>query len=514
MGVLPIIARDANYLRYATYVRETAETPRCPDDVPVRDLPATCREYAKSPGELFAKLDDWGFESLVIPHGTTWGMYTPQGADWEKQLSTRDHDPLRQRLVEIYSGHGNIEEHRAWRAVEIDEAAKRDCPAPRENYTPACWQAGEVIRKRCAAEGSVSAEVCDERAGIARQRFADAPSGLGHLAIPGSTAMDWRDAGQCRDCFLPAFNSRPGSSVQAMLARSVPGPNGDRLRFRFGIIGASDIHTARPGTGYKEQSRVDMSDARMARVDLPVPSPADEPIAESRVADPLSVAANDWIERDRAASFFYTGGLMARETYATSGPRILLWFDLLNPDEAGEVASAPMGSIVQINHAPEFEVRAAGSRPQLPGCSDAAIDAIGSERLDRLCGGECFRPADSRRRISRIEVIRIRPQLDSEDDLTPLIEDPWQSLACDPETEGCRVRFSDPDFVESRRDTVYYVRAIEEPSLAVNGETLRCEGAACERMQACDPCAAPDDDCLGTIEERAWSSPVFVDWLP
>ena len=45
-----------------------------------------------------------------------------------------------------------------------------------------------------------------------------APASSGHLAVGGSEGPEWLDAGQCRDCFLPAFNHRPGSSVQAMLA--------------------------------------------------------------------------------------------------------------------------------------------------------------------------------------------------------------------------------------------------------------------------------------------------------
>ena len=527
LGLLPIIARDAAYLRYATYVQETADTPRCPAGVPVRDLPSDCREYAATPGELLEKLDDWNLASLVIPHGTTWGMYTPQGSAWPKQLRANLHDPMRQRLVEVYSGHGNSEQHRPWRSVEIAEDGTRRCPAPRDDYLPACWNAGEIIRKRCLAEGGAGPE-CDERAKRARQHYADAPSGLGHLSVPGYRAEEWGDAGQCRDCFLPAFNYRPGSSVQSMLALSRPRADDSPLRFRFGFVGSSDIHTARPGTGYKERFRTKMSDARMTRIDLPVPTPEDEPVAESRVADPQSVAANDWIERDRAGSFYFTGGLVAvhasernresiwqaleaRETYATSGPRILLWFDLLNPTEAAP-DPLPMGGAASMDREPIFEVRASGSREQLPGCDDEARQALGEDRLDRLCGGECFRPSDSRRNISRIEVVRIRPQASPTEELTPLIEDPWQSFECPPDPAGCAMRFSDPDFASAQRDAVYYVRAIEEPSDAVNGSTLGCEGGPCDRMRRCDPWAPDTEDCLGRVEERAWSSPIFVDW--
>jgi hypothetical protein len=80
-------------LDMAYLLATVAQTPDCEVGVPVRDLPKDCLETAPDPETLFAKLDDWGVPSLVIPHGTAWGIYTPAGSDWRKQLPT--HDPNR-----------------------------------------------------------------------------------------------------------------------------------------------------------------------------------------------------------------------------------------------------------------------------------------------------------------------------------------------------------------------------------------------------------------------------------
>ena len=57
------------------------------------------------------------------------------------------------------------------------------------------------------------------------------------------------------------------------------------------------------------------------------------------------------------------------------------------------------------------------------------------------------------------------------------------------------------------------MRAIEAPSPAVNAGLLRCETDAegnCAKVHAC--IGVPDsDDCLAETEERAWSSPIFLE---
>jgi hypothetical protein len=508
----------------------------CPADVAERDLPADCREAVATPAELFERLDDWGVASLVIPHGTTWGMYTPAGSSWAKQLDPRQHDPDRQRLIEVYSGHGSAEEYRPWVATRIEADGTRSCPEPTESYLPTCWRAGEIIRDRCRAE-ALAPEECDARAAQARQDFVDADRNAGPWTVPGLRPEELLDAGQCRDCFQPAFNHRPLGSVQSMLARSRPGPSesADPQRFRFGFIASSDNHTARAGTGYKEVARRHFTDTRMGEVGRSslVTRYRRDPVARSERFDPADrIPSVAFLETERGGSFMLTGGLVAlharsrrrediwnalmrRETYATSGPRILLWFDLLDPD-APEGGVWPMGSEVATSGEPMFRVRAVGSFEQQPGCPSETTDVLTADRLAFLCRGECENPSDRRRAIARIEVVRIRSQRDPDEPIGPLIEDPWRVFDCGPDPIGCERTFSDPDFATAGRDASYYVRAIEVASPVIDADPLGCERDESGTCVAVHPCLdrPDDDDCLAPSEQRAWSSPIFVDFEP
>jgi hypothetical protein len=78
------------------------------------------------------------------------------------------------------------------------------------------------------------------------------------------------------------------------------------------------------------------------------------------------------------------------------------------------------------------------------------------------------------------------------------------------------VRFDDPDFADGGRDAVYYVRAIEEASPVINARNLRCSYDEAGRCTEMDPCygdyrTPASDNCEELSEERAWSSPIFVD---
>ncbi len=530
LGLLSLTQWNTGGPAYTRYLKETFELHDCPDGVPVRELPTDCREVAATPEALFEKLDDWGLNSIVIPHGTAWGFYTPQGSAWDKQLADGMHDPNRQRLIEIMSGHGNSEQYRSYREVIIAEDGSRSCPEPGDDYLPSCWRAGEIIEVRCLSENE-STEECASRAALARQHYLAAERNGGVLTIPGTEIADWQDAGQCRDCFQPPFNHRPRSSVQYITALENPkAKRPDADRFRFGFIGSSDNHSARPGTGYKELARSEFTEARF--VQFPT-SPGElqkkPPVAHSEAMDAglTSSVIYSIYETERASSFFLNGGLAAvhsqgrsreeiwqalerKEVYGTSGPRILLWFDLLN-GPGGQ--SIPMGGEVRLDEPPVFRVRAVGSFEQKPGCPADSTSAMSPGRLARLCQGECYHPSDRRRPITRLEVVRILPQERRSESVEPLIQDPWRVIDCAGAADGCTAEFTDEDFVTLAHDAVYYVRAIEAPSLAVAADPLGCtqdDGGRCAELDSC-AARATDDDCLAPTEERAWSSPIFVD---
>jgi hypothetical protein len=338
---------------------------------------------------------------------------------------------------------------------------------------------------------------------------------------------------------MPSFNYRPGGSTQYALAISNFDDAQNPKHFRFGIIASSDNHRARPGTGYKEFGRLGNTEAAGARDEtwrqrLSMPPQAPEARSHTINLDELATLGFRALEGERQASFFSTGGLVAvhangrsrdavwdalkrKEVYGTSGDHILLWFDLLNaPSAGGGEAKLPMGSDARMSTAPRFEARAAGAFSQKPGCPDYSVNALSPERLRYVCKNECYNPGEKRKRITRIEVIRIRPQAQPGEPVAKLIEDPWRTFPCAPSPAGCTVQFDDPDFAGSGRAAVYYVRAIEEPSPAVNGKNLRCKYDQTGNCIEVNPCygdyrTSASDDCLSTIEERAWSSPIFVD---
>lgn len=515
------------YTGFADFLDTVTGWQVCEEGVDTRSLPLSCQEVAEDPAVLHEKLDQWGFDVLEIPHGTTWGTYTPVRSNIAKHLDPDQFDPQKQVLIEIMSGHGNSEPYRSFRAVEIADDGSRSCPQPTPEYLPCCWQAGEIMRSRCA---DLSSQECERRVALAREYAAEADL-RPHQVFPDASPEEWMDCGQCRDCLKPSFGYRPMESVQYAMALSDPaaGPSPEQpLRFRYGFVASSDGHSGRPGTGYKQLERSMMTDAVGQPTSLfngfsALAQRMDDPQMPQRpVRTVIGVRGSDM----RVQSFLYPGGLAAvhasdrsreaiwrgmkrREVYGTSGPRILLWFDLLN----GGPEPLPMGSEVRLATNPRFSVRAVGSLEPSPGCPDWSREGLPADRLERLCRDECYNPSDTRRRIEAIEIVRIRPQRTALEPIDLLIEDPWLRHECPGERTGCSFEFEDPEHAASGRDALYYARAIEEPSMALNGDPLFPEYDAEGRVVSVRLCRgdAGLDGCPAPVRELAWSSPIFVD---
>lgn len=525
-GLIDPLNRET-YSQFKWMFDQLQQTPECDSDRPSRELPLDCREHAPTPDILFEKLDEWNYDSMVIPHGTAWGSYSPPGTNLAKQLSGGMHDPDRQKLIEVYSGHGNSEQYRDWREFTLDQDGDRVCPEASEAYLPCCRRAGEIMRSRC---GDLPAAECERRVDLAIAYALDAGIAFDGI-FPDTGAKDWLDCGQARSGFKPDYSLRPLGTAQYGLALS-PGGADRTERFRWGFIGSSDSHSGRASTGFKQdgpkRGRTDMVGPRndfyaaLLRPRGEMEDPRMPVASTSGFAGALAV--------ERTGSFLYPGGVVAvhanehsrqgiwdalerRETYATSGPRILLWFDLL-PTDGPEL---PMGSIVEMNAAPRFRVRAMGAPRQAPGCPDETITALAPERIAKLCMGECYHPTDERHFITGVEVVRVRPQISPGEDIGGLIEDPWRTIPCPGSRDSCVVEFTDEDFTKGKRDAVYYVRALQAPTEAINADNLRTRFDAAGNPVSVKPCGVgaaslPDDDCMAEAAERAWSSPIFVDY--
>ena len=490
-------------LDFLAYRNETYSIPSCSELNEKEVLQRECKEEASTPRELFNRLDELNLKALVIPHGTTWGIHAPANSTMSSQLEMNQHDPDLQRLFEVYSGHGNSEVYKDIKHYIKTGDGKNACPEPTKGFEPCCWRAGEIARHQCELKNNGSCEEIGEKI---KQEFVNRITDITRFGIiEDAKPEDWLQCGQIQDEFLPAYTYRPKMSAQAALASEVISDNSAN-RFKLGLIGSTDNHKARAGSGYKEFARKAMGDSWGAKDNL------------------------TWlIPPERGASFYSTGGLVAvhaqslsrenifnslynREVYATSGERILLWFELIHPI----LGKIPMGNEISLKETkPNFSVKAIGSFKQKPGCPDYVYTSLDQKEISRLCLNECYNPTNERNKIDRIEVVKITVTKDL-DNLDKAIEDPWKVFNCNDSGAGCSFHFTDPNFLIDKNETIYYVRAIQEETLAVGGDPLRCELDEKGQCLKTAPCYAsgpkfnPEDDCLAPIGERAWSSPIFI----
>ena len=455
-----------------------------------------CLSVAPTPKDLWHILNsyfaipsyrDGGYDTLAIPHGTAWGM-AKVGTNWDIQIDNEQHDPNLQRIIEVYSGHGNSENY-------------RDYSAPNSAYE-SCYDRAAKLQALYCRKNNEAFQTC-------KTKIAQA---LETGKVPFRTqAGDWGQCAQCQDCFQPAERYDPDGSVQAALAKTGFNADGTRTRYQFGFIAATDDHASRPASVMESRALADWGLAVFF---------------QATVGSAFAPEGRNDRESERVASYLYPGGLVAihaeartreslwdalkrREVYGTSGPRMSLWFTAATP-----LTSVTMGDRLASRTSPAFEFEVWGGPEELPGCSAATRERWGEGTVNDICLNVCYNPGNRRIGIDRVEVIRITPQITQDEKLSALIEDPYLTIRNENlDRQGLpspmfKGSFSDPEFARLERDAIYYIRAIQAPTPAVNGQPMR---RVDNKFETC-PLYYDGDDCISMAEERAWSSPIYVDF--
>jgi hypothetical protein len=267
--------------------------------------------------------------------------------------------------------------------------------------------------------------------------------------------------------------------------------------FAFGVIGSTDTHFATPGMVDEDQHQGHAAGSVSSRFGPPA-------FPDVRFFNPGGLAVIYAEENSRDALF---EGLRRRETYGTSGPRIALRFfggwgfdpGLCGASDAvtqGYRDGVPMGG--DLPAAPH-----AGAAPRffVSALRDPAEGGSPSTPLQRVqivkgwvAGGET--------REAVVEVAGT-PQNGAKVDLA----------TCEPRGAGhdqlCSV-WTDPDF-DPTAPAYYYTRVVENPSCRWNQYLCNRAGVVCS-----DPATIPsgmdaccDPEVPTTIQERAWSSPIW-----
>jgi hypothetical protein len=264
--------------------------------------------------------------------------------------------------------------------------------------------------------------------------------------------------------------------------------------FKLGIIAATDNHngtpTAQTEQAYMGASGTDRKASNRLRGEVEVPGG----IAKgSPVRFNPGGIAGVWAEENSRQSLF--AAMQRRETFGTSGPRIEPRFFSGRSIEEGLCNSSELLTEAYANGVP------------MGGDLPAAQPGSGSPRFL----ASAIRDPDSNL-LQRIQIIKgwIDDQGRTHQAVYDVAGNPDNGASVNPDT--CEVSGSgyhqlcstwqDPDFDPSR-SAVYYARVLENP--ACRWSTYQCnELPVAERPASCSD-ASTDK----TIQERAWTSPIW-----
>jgi hypothetical protein len=300
----------------------------------------------------------------------------------------------------------------------------------------------------------------------------------------------------------PTPSDPPGSYVRDAYLRGLEMQEARGFNpFRFGLIGSSDTHNgASPveESSYAGIAVIDGTPQRRASVPLDVPSPAGEVYAAERYKLWSAAGlAGVWAEENTREAIF--DALQRKETFATSGPRIRVRFfasfdfdDGLasDPDMIARAydRGVPMGGdlAASTDGPPRFLVWAIRDPNSVPLQRVQIVkgwveDGEAMEKVFDVVCSDGLEPDETTDRC---------PDNGAEVDLSDC------SFSRDLGAAELRALWIDPEFDSSRR-AFYYLRVLENP---------KCRWSTWDAIRAG---VDPNPDLPATIQDRAWSSPIW-----
>jgi len=267
--------------------------------------------------------------------------------------------------------------------------------------------------------------------------------------------------------------------------------------FHTGIVASTDTHLGTPGLVAEDSYLGHGAGGDTSAVEVPV-------VPDALEFGPGGLAVL-WAEENSRDALF--AAMRRRETYGTSGPRIVTRFfggwgyadDLCGSDdfaERGYAGGVPMG----------------GALPPAPGPGAAPRLAVWALRDPGAPGA----PGAA---LQRLQIVKIWTRGEGTGERVYEVAGDREARA-DVDLASCERRgagfdqlcavWSDPDFDPAER-ALYYARVVENPSCRWNQFVCNAQQVDCRRpgrvpralRYCCDP-SVPR-----TVQERAWTSPIW-----
>jgi hypothetical protein len=263
---------------------------------------------------------------------------------------------------------------------------------------------------------------------------------------------------------------------------------------QLGIIASTDTHNATSGA---------VSEANWPGALGTGDGPADlrlGPIERFGINNNPGGLAGFWAEQNTRDSLF--DAMLRREAFGSSGPRILPRFfgswhypeDLCAAGdmvERGYAGGVPMGGVLPVR--PEA---ATGPTFVVSALADPGTSTQPGAPLERIQIVKGWADAQGRTHQKVIDVVGSQQS-------TPGVD----TKTCEPTSAGPRALcgvWRDPEF-DAARGAVYYARVLERP-------TCRWNTYACNALPEAErPPGCSDPDVAKTLQERAWTSPIWYE---